>query len=432
VAVVLAARRSETTAGPVISPSGSASTRGAGGAKPKLTFWMFKNYVTIDDDILIKHAKAYAAEKKIDLEIGSASYADQNTKYVQAVETGNTPDIGQLDVANAPRFHGMGRLLDHTDVVKRLIEKNGPLVKAIEPFMRQGRQYIGVPFYSQPWVVFYRKSKLEAKGLRPPETWDELVDTANKINDPPNMYGAGLTVNKCGDGNAFAQMMVWDWGGSVQDASGKKVVLNSPEVLAALKWAQSFYKQPFTPPGVQAWTDPSNNEAFLAGKIAMTGNAASIYWQAESSKNPYFGDTGMALVPAGPKRRVVTPSLFSFNVFNSTKYPELALGLVEYLMQPERFKEYMVNSSGQAAPIYERFTKDPYWQNPNFKALVDAVSQEVQLGYPGPTNPAVSEVSGRWLLPQMFSEVAAGADPQATLSQYQKQVEAIYKTVPTS
>lgn len=435
-----AAPSGSSSAAPAASSSSSAASSGpvtsapkaAGGAKPKLQFWMFKNYVTIDDDIVIKHAKAYADQKGIDLEISSASYADQNTKYVQAVETGNTPDVGQLDAANAPRLYGMGQLMDHAEVVKRLTSKLGPVLKSIEPIATYKGAYLGVPFYSQPWVLFYRKSLLEAKGLKPPATWDELVDVANKINNPPTVYGAGLTVNKCGDGQAFTSMLVWDWGGSVQDESGKKVVLNSPEVLEALKWIQNFYKQPFNPPGVLSWTDPSNNEAFLAGKIAMTGNAASVYWQAESSKNQYFSDTGIALMPAGPKRRVVTPSLFTWNVFKKTKMPELAIGLVEYLMQAEVFKEYMVNSSGQAAPVYQSFTKDPYWQNPILKPIVEAVDQEVVQGYPGPTNPAAAEVSGRWLLPQMFSEVAAGADPKATLDKYTKQIEDIYKTVPTA
>ena len=57
------------------------------------------------------------------------------------------------------------------------------------------------------------------------------------------------------------------------------------------KWA------PMLPPGVLAWSDSSNNEAYLAGKLAYTQNGGTVYGKAILDKNPIKDIT--ALPPAG-------------------------------------------------------------------------------------------------------------------------------------
>ena len=42
------------------------------------------------------------------------------------------------------------------------------------------------------------------------------------------------------------------------------------------------------PPGVESWTDTSNNEAWLAGQIGYTHNAFSVYAQSKRDNNPVY------------------------------------------------------------------------------------------------------------------------------------------------
>ena len=53
------------------------------------------------------------------------------------------------------------------------------------------------------------------------------------------------------------------------------------------------------PPGVNSWTDPSNNEAYLAGKIFFTNNAGTMFAKAVFDKNPVKDDTYLMLPPKG-------------------------------------------------------------------------------------------------------------------------------------
>ncbi len=67
------------------------------------------------------------------------------------------------------------------------------------------------------------------------------------------------------------------YGGAVASNDGKKVVFNSPETLQAVTFLADIYTnpkyKPMLPPGVNGWSDTSNNEAWLAGTIGFTQNA---------------------------------------------------------------------------------------------------------------------------------------------------------------
>ncbi len=51
------------------------------------------------------------------------------------------------------------------------------------------------------------------------------------------------------------------------------------------------------PPGILAWTDPSNNEAFLAGTIAITQNAGTMYAKAQLDKVPFANNIAYVAYP---------------------------------------------------------------------------------------------------------------------------------------
>ena len=55
------------------------------------------------------------------------------------------------------------------------------------------------------------------------------------------------------------------------------------------------------PPGVGGWTDPTNNEAWLGGKIGMTTNAGTVFAKAVVDKNPVADDSFLILQPKGSR-----------------------------------------------------------------------------------------------------------------------------------
>jgi multiple sugar transport system substrate-binding protein len=52
--------------------------------------------------------------------------------------------------------------------------------------------------------------------------------------------------------------VLWSYGGSVQDETGKHVVLDSKQTLEAVKYARALYKEAMDPEAL-SWDDANNN-----------------------------------------------------------------------------------------------------------------------------------------------------------------------------
>ena len=90
------------------------------------------------------------------------------------------------------------------------------------------------------------------------------------------MWGFGNTYGIVPDGNNFNAMLIFAFGGSLQDAEGN-IVVDSPEAANALQFSSDLLnKYEVMPSGVTGWDDTGNNQAYLSGQLAMTYNSGSI------------------------------------------------------------------------------------------------------------------------------------------------------------
>ena len=120
-----------------------------------------------------------------------------------------------------------------------------------------------------------------------------------------------MTVNRSGDGEAVVWDLVQAFGGALTDATGQVVTLDTPQTVEGVRWLADVFRAPdnrgLTPQGINSWNDTSNNEAYLAGTIAMASNAGTLYAKAVLDKNPVAEGTtliqkppGLSAAPAGP------------------------------------------------------------------------------------------------------------------------------------
>jgi multiple sugar transport system substrate-binding protein len=104
--------------------------------------------------------------------------------------------------------------------------------------------------YGLPWVqgsraLFYNTDLFTRAGLdpdRPPQTWDELLDAARRIDElPGEVNGFGLNLGE--RYVLFKKFMAFAWGngGSVFGPNGE-VVFDSPENLQALEFYRELAK----------------------------------------------------------------------------------------------------------------------------------------------------------------------------------------------
>lgn len=168
-----------------------------------------------------------------------------------------------------------------------------------------GKPY-GIPYDGEVTVQVYRKDLYDAKGLKPAETYEQLLANAKAVHDPANrVYGLAMR----GFAGAGQNMYIYPsilrgFGG--QWFRGKEVVVNSAQAVDALQWyvnALSLY----APPAVRNWNWPDIADAFSQGTVACyldAHSSAAVITNPEKSK--VVGKIGYARWPAGPSGKRVT------------------------------------------------------------------------------------------------------------------------------
>ena len=400
--------------------------------KGKLRLWLFKSFVTAGNDVLAKQVEGWGKERNVEVEIDWATFGDREQKFVAAIEAGNPPDMAEMNLYGPMRYRPA--LRDVSKVVGEVARANGGLLPFAEQATKLDGKFYGVPRFAMITVFFIRKDIMEAKGLKAPKVYDpDVIEFAKKTQDASkDLWGFGQTLNRSDDGRGFMQNILWDYGGGAWDREGKPALAtsNMKANLAALQFAvDSIQKHKVQPPGVMGWTDVSNNEAFMAGKLVTTNNGASLYYAMVQKKHEFAPKTLLTLTPGGPAGSFVGGSCYNWGIFSKTKQTELCEDLMRYVEDPKRFNEYTQVSVGQAGPVYKGRADNPYWKSdPNFDAILQNILRSQLPGSPGPMTPAAVEVEAQYIMCDMAGRVVVGGlSPEAALKEAHARIEEIYK-----
>jgi multiple sugar transport system substrate-binding protein len=110
-----------------------------------------------------------------------------------------------------------------------------------------GGVLMSVPINPYIPLLQYRGDLYKSKGLKTPQTWDELLANARALNNPPRMYG----IVQRGDRGAFnvtydVLPYIWSFGGGIfkdQKADDFTITINSPQTLAGFNMYLTLMKQ---------------------------------------------------------------------------------------------------------------------------------------------------------------------------------------------
>ena len=414
--------------------AGLDALRGMAGAqtKAKLRVWLFKSFVTNANDVLGRQIEAWGKERNVDVEMDWATFGDREPKFVAAIEAGNPPDMAEMHILGPTRYKAA--LRDVSKLAGDIAKAKGGMLPFAETATKLDGKYMAVPRYAMITVFFIRRDIMEAKGLKPPKVYDpEVIEFAKKMQDPSkDFYGFGQTLNRSDDGDGFMENILWDYGGGSWDKEGKPALGTAfkDQNLKALQFAvDTITKHKIQPPGVMGWTDVSNNEAYMAGKLATTNNGASLYYAMVSKKHELAQKTLLVLTPGGPAGSFVGSSCYNWGIFSKSKHADLCEDLIRWMEDEKHFNEYLQVSVGQAGPVYKGRVDNPYWKSdPNFEAMVQNILKSVNYGHPGPMTPAAVEVRAQHVLTDMAGRVVTGGlSPEAALKEAHARVEEIYK-----
>jgi multiple sugar transport system substrate-binding protein len=180
-------------------------------------------------------------------------------------------DLVYLDVTWTPRFAAAGWLLPLDDVCTSE-EVSAFLPAAVEAGRFRGRLY-RVPVRTDVGLLYERRDLLDAAGLSPPRTFDDLVRIARALQAPPDRWGF-LWQGSQYEGLVCTYLEVLrGYGGSWIDPATLEVGLDRREAIEALAFlCRCRAEGGISPPGVTTYKEDESRRLFEDGRAVFLRN----------------------------------------------------------------------------------------------------------------------------------------------------------------
>ncbi len=417
------------------------------GAAGKLTVIQRQEYFQVAQDLFRQICQDFADQNNVALDISTTNaeaFGDFLGKMAASVRAGDPPDLAYTSNVSIQQMQLLGLLEDVSDLMEEATALYGNVVPGInaEKIGKIDGKWYAVPFLTQVTGVFMRGDKLAAAGIDPKSltTWEKRRDAALAISDPDNeFWGWGVTFNQSGDGWGAMTGILTAFGGHFTDETGLKVTLDTPEALEAYKFIAETYDRngrfaPMLPPGIESWTDSSNNEAYLSGKVGYTQNAFSIYAQAKRDGNPVYEETVVLRMPKandGSNRDGVQPGGW-LTIFKGAPNAELAKKLALDILKPENFNQMSAVAGGLFMPAFEKqWTEELIGADPNFAIIRDqATNPDPFVGPSWPADPtaAFDAIRAQGIFEQSLGNMISGRmTPEEALKDAHQKIVELYE-----
>ena len=287
-------------------------------------------------------------------------------EILAAVAGESTYDIMHFDPAWTPFFMGKGyatplkEIDPNFDLPSNIIDYGyaSRWSHKVNYCTPDGTLY-GVPVNANIQLFFYRADKYKEAGLAtPPQTWSDVVTAAEKLHNPPSIYGyAIITVAKV-QATYFWLPVLWTFGGDIfanppQDWS---VTIDSPQSKAALQFDLNMKR--FCPPGIGN-TSQSDVLSYLAnGQVLQAINVSATYPYMD---NPKFasepGKVEFAPIPMKKEigKHVLVGGGWHAVIPKASKHKKAALDFLKWFLRKD---VQMIYAKAGGVPVNEEVYRE--------------------------------------------------------------------------
>ncbi|MFH1857954.1 MAG: extracellular solute-binding protein, partial [Candidatus Omnitrophota bacterium] len=253
--------------------------------KTTLTLWEF----SADEALLRKFLQQFEkTHPGIQVNVQQLSWEQGLEKIVIAIAGRNAPDVVELGTDWVSKFTDARLLQD-------LTQETGDLRK--DHFLWESvtwkNKVYGIPWLAGTRILFYHRGLFRKAGLdpdRPPETWADLLEAAEKIRGlGEDVYGFSIFVGEPYSPWQEFLPFAWGNGASLLSEDGKHALLDSPAMVEALRFYQKL--KPYSLVDRQSQV----NTLFANGNVGMQ-ISGSWNFRLIQRLNPQL-DFGTALLP---------------------------------------------------------------------------------------------------------------------------------------
>jgi multiple sugar transport system substrate-binding protein len=222
---------------------------------PTLQQWYHAYGETGVQDAVNRYAAAYG-KANVTVQWNPGDY---ESRIVTALQSGAVPDIFEAQVEID--WVRQNQVIALDDVIDAVKGDFSPAVLAAQTV--EGKVY-GIPQATDTQVLFYRKSLLQAAGVQPPLTVDELIAAAGKLT---NAQVKGLFAGNDGGVATLTGPLLWSAGLDYLSIDNRSVGFDNPRAATAFSKLRALNTGSSLLLGAPAdWSDPA---AFITGAAAM-------------------------------------------------------------------------------------------------------------------------------------------------------------------
>jgi len=386
-------------------------------------------FVEPDETIFRANVAKFQETTGIQTRVDFVGWEDIRQQSAVAANTGTGPDI-VLGWAEDPHVY-VDKVIEVTDVAEYLGRRYGGWTFLGEKYGKKAgtNNWIGIPFGGSTGPLVYRKSALKEAGFETIPNdhagFLKCCQEFKRINKP-----AGFALgNAVGDGNGFANWLIWSHGGYLVDEAGK-VAINSKETIQALTYLKDLYAT-FVP-GTLAWLDPSNNRAYAASECWLTANGVSMYFALKNDPGTraVAEDTEHQFLPFGVVGKPPQASLIiNAMVFRHTKFPGAAKSFIRFMLESEQYDPWLTGCLGYWSHTLRAYSKSAVWSSdPKIAVYRNGTENEFWSGYKGPITHAAGTVAAEYVMVQMCASVASGqATPEEAAREAERRARRHYR-----
>ncbi|WP_165063187.1 sugar ABC transporter substrate-binding protein [Marisediminicola senii] len=245
------------------SCSGGGDSGSGGGEVESLSILDYYN--NEPDSTLIQTAIDNCGEEiGVEIDRRTVPGADLIQTVLQQASSRTLPDVLMLDNPDLQEIAATGGLSPLSDYD---VDTSGFAEGMLEAATYEGEVY-GLAPTANTIGLFYNADLLEAAGIEPPTTWDELKTAAAALTTG-DQYGIAFSAIATYEGSWQFLPFMWTNGGDETD-------LTTPEVAEALQLQVDLVQSGSASSSVLNWSQADVKDQFAAGNAAMMINGP---WQ---------------------------------------------------------------------------------------------------------------------------------------------------------
>jgi multiple sugar transport system substrate-binding protein len=383
----------------------------SGAAKGTITVWA----MGAEGEKLPALVKEFeAANPGVKVQVTAIPWDAAHDKFTTAITANKTPDVAMVGTTWMGEFAGM----DALDPTPGSIDKSVFFEGAQKTTEVDGTSY-GVPWYVETRLVYYRTDLAEKAGITtPPTDWDGLKDMAKAMQDKAGAkYGIGLQAGGTGSWQSVMPF-AWSAGADLTKDGGKAYNFDSPEVLKATEYYQSFFTDGISDKAAPA--TPTTEPDFASGKVPMFISGPWMMSAVEKAGGgEKFKDKYDVFQIPADKMSSSFVGGSNLAVFKNTKNRDSAWKFVQWLSDPKTQVEWYKSSTDLPSV-------KSAWQDPALTAdeKLAVFGKQLETAQAPPSFPTWEQVVTSFDT-EMEKVTKSGADPAAALKTVQKQAESI-------